>query len=312
MADMMPPRSDKSRFVHARQSRIAVSYFVIPRIILLTVFATMVQSAMDTSAKYAMLTATPAALIFYSGLIVSCRSFAFGYAQSGFVFLHTNFKWLMAIRSLFGCLGSVFFILGFNSLPLADAFVIASLTPVVAAILGYLLFHERVNALTWPAMFISTIGVAIMFLDVVPEMRLGYIYIILGVLGASSSMVITRHICKSEKQPMAMILWPSVLMTLGACAYIIINNMTLEAQALEYIYIYARLLLFGRWLTIYLVNHISVHLMAAIFNIQFVWFVIIGYIVFADVPSDMMWLGAAILIGATTAVAMYEYRAARV
>ncbi len=89
----------------------------------------------------------------------------------------------MAIRSLFGCLGSVFFILGFNSLPLADAFVIASLTPVVAAILGYLLFHERVNALTWPAMFISTIGVAMMFLDVIPEMRLGYIYIILGVLG---------------------------------------------------------------------------------------------------------------------------------
>lgn len=53
-------------------------------------------------------------------------------------------------------------------------------------------------------------------------------------------------------------------------------------------------------------------LMAAIFNIQFVWFVIIGYIVFVDVPSDMVWLGAAILIGATTAVAMYEYRAARV
>lgn len=52
--------------------------------------------------------------------------------------------------------------------------------------------------------------------------------------------------------------------------------------------------------------------MAAIFNIQFVWFVIIGYIVFVDVPSDMVWLGAAILIGATTAVAMYEYRAARV
>lgn len=52
--------------------------------------------------------------------------------------------------------------------------------------------------------------------------------------------------------------------------------------------------------------------MAAIFNIQFVWFVIIGYIVFVDVPSDMVWLGAATLIGATTAVAMYEYRAARV
>jgi drug/metabolite transporter (DMT)-like permease len=42
--------------------------------------------------------------------------------------------------------------------------------------------------------------------------------------------------------------------------------------------------------------------MAAIFNLQFVWFIIIGYVVFSDVPSFTVW------IGATTAVALCEYR----
>ena len=122
----------------------------------------------------------------------------------------------MAIRSLFGCLGSVLFILGFKSLPLADAFVIASLLPVASEILGSFLFNERVSILAWHAMLIGSIGVAIMFLDVVPEMRIGYIYLILGVLSASTSLVIARYIGKFESNPMALIFWPSLRMTLGA------------------------------------------------------------------------------------------------
>ena len=139
------------------------SRYFIPPIIWLTIFATIVQSAMDATAKFAMLTASASALIFYSVIIVTGVSFAFGFTKSGIGFLNNNFKWLMAIRSVFGCLGSVFFILGFKNLPLADALVIASLLPVSSAILEFFLFNERVSILAWPAMLIGSIGVAIMF-----------------------------------------------------------------------------------------------------------------------------------------------------
>ncbi len=192
MADIMPKQvitlyhSDRNTEDRAEN----FSRFFIPPIIWLTIFASIVQSAMDATAKFAMLTASASALIFYSGIIVTGVSFVFGFTKSGIGFLNTNFKWLMAIRSLFGCLGSVFFILGFKGLPLADAFVIASLLPVASAILGFVLFDERVSILAWPAMFIGSIGVAIMFLDVVPEMRIGYVYLILGVLSASTPLLI--------------------------------------------------------------------------------------------------------------------------
>ena len=107
---------------------------------------------------------------------------------------------------------------------------------------------------------------------------------------------------------MALIFWPSLLMTFGATVYIWDQNLSFATQSFEFIYLYACLLLFGRWLTIYLINFISVHLMTAIFNLQFVWFAIIGYVVFSDVPSDIVWIGAIVLIGATTAVALCEYR----
>ena len=188
------------------------SRYFIPPIIWLTIFATIVQSAMDATAKFAMLTASASALIFYSVIIVTGVSFAFGFTKSGIGFLNNNFKWLMAIRSVFGCLGSVFFILGFKKkLPLADALVIASLLPVSSAILGFFLFNGRVSILAWPAMLIGSIGVAIMFLDVVPEMRIGYVYLILGMLSASTSLVIARYIGKFESNPMAMIFGPACL-----------------------------------------------------------------------------------------------------
>ena len=40
---------------------------------------------------------------------------------------------------------------------------------------GVFPFYERVSILAWPAMLIGSIGVAIMFLDVVPELRIGYV-----------------------------------------------------------------------------------------------------------------------------------------
>ena len=263
---------------------------------------------MDATAKFAMLTASASALIFYSGIIVTGVSFVFGFTKSGIGSLNTNFKWLMAIRSLFGCLGSAFFILSVKGLPLADAFVIASLLPVASAILGFVLFDERVSILAWPAMFIGSIGVAIMFLDVVPEMRIGNVYLILGVLSASTSLVIARYIGKFESNPMALIFWPSLLITFGAAVYIWDQNLSFATQSFEFIYLYACLFLFGRWLSIYLINFISVHLVTAIFNLQFFWFVIIGYVVFSNVPSAVVWIGAIVLIGATTAVALCEYR----
>lgn len=107
---------------------------------------------------------------------------------------------------------------------------------------------------------------------------------------------------------MALIFWPSLLMTLGAGVYIWDQGMSSATKSFEDIYLYACLLLFGRWFTIYLINFIPVHLMTAIFNLQFVWFLIIGYVVFSDVPSDVVWIGAIVLIGATTAVALCEYR----
>ena len=310
MADMMPKQVITLRHFERNTEDRAQNFsrYFIPPIIWLTVFASIVQSAMDATAKFAMLTASASALIFYSGIIVTGVSFAFGYTKLGIGFLNNNFKWLMAIRAMFGCLGSGFFILGFQSLPLADAFVIASLLPVASAILGFFLFNERVSILAWPAMLIGSIGVAIMFLDVVPELRIGYVYLILAVLSASPSLVIARYIGKFESNPMAMIFWPSLLMTIGAGVYIWDQNLLFATQSFEFIYIYACLLLFGRWLTIYLINFISVHLMTAIFNLQFVWFVIIGYVVFSDVPSDVVWIGAIVLIGATTAVALCEYR----
>ena len=222
MADMMPKQVITfHHFDESSEDRAEnFSRCLIPPIIWLTIFASIVQSAIDATAKFAMLTVSARALIFYSGIIVTGVSFAFGYAKSGIGFLNTNFKWLMAIRSVFGCLGSVFFILGFKACLWRALLSLHRFYLWHPQFWGSFLFNERVSILAWPAMLIGSIGVAIMFLDVMPEMRIGYGYLILGLLSASTSLVIARLIGKFESNPMALIFWPSLLMTLGAAVYI--------------------------------------------------------------------------------------------
>ena len=73
------------------------SRYVNPPIIWLTIFATIVQSAMDATAKFAMLTASASALIFYSGMIVTCVPFALGCTKnwgSGFCTPSSNGLWV--------------------------------------------------------------------------------------------------------------------------------------------------------------------------------------------------------------------------
>jgi hypothetical protein len=63
-----------------------------------------------------------------------------------------------------------------------------------------------------------------------------YIYLILGVLSASS-LVIARYIGKFESNPIALIFWLSLLMTLGAAVDIWDQNMSLATQSFEFFYL---------------------------------------------------------------------------
>ena len=96
MADMMPKQVITLHHFDQNSEERAENFsrYFIPPIIWLTIFASIVQSAMDATAKFAMLTASASALISYSGIIVTGVSFAFGFTKSGIGFLNTNFKWL--------------------------------------------------------------------------------------------------------------------------------------------------------------------------------------------------------------------------
>ena len=103
MADTMPKQVITFHHFDANSEDRAENFsrYFIPPIIWLTIFASIVQSSMDATAKFAMLTASESALIFYSGIIVTGVSFAFGYTKSGIGFLNTNFKWLIAFALCF-------------------------------------------------------------------------------------------------------------------------------------------------------------------------------------------------------------------
>ena len=83
VADMMPKKvTTFHHFDESSEDRAEnFSRYLIPPIIWLTIFASIVQSAMDATAKFAMLTASASALIFYSGIIVTGVTFAFGYIK---------------------------------------------------------------------------------------------------------------------------------------------------------------------------------------------------------------------------------------
>ena len=54
------------------------------------------------------------------------------------------------------------FVLALNHTTVAHVLVVQAMTPIIAALLGARVLHERVSARTWATMLLAVVGVAVM------------------------------------------------------------------------------------------------------------------------------------------------------
>ena len=250
----------------------------------------------------------PAQLYAFSGLLVAGLSVLAGRLPGQGASLRTHHPWAMAGRSVATVLAATAFFYAFRHLPLADVFLFVALMPVFAAILAGPILGERLGVLSWASVVIGVIGVLFLLPEWSGTYGWGAVAALVAALLGTVSVTLARLISMRDTNVLAQVFYPNLALglTMVFCLPFVWQPMTL--MDLSLVLGCGVLLFLARWLLVLALAILPTYAVTPLLNLQFVWMVIIGAVVFGDLPNLSIYFGMVLAAGASAMILREQLR----
>jgi len=223
-------------------------------------------------------------------------------------------------RSSVGISAMILSFTGFSLLPLPDATAIGFATPLFVVVLAWLVLHETVRLYRWSAVIIGFLGILIILSphmgkgDVGSTQMIGAVCAALSAVFAAMAMIFVRRLCETERTT-TIVTWFSGSATLLALLTIPLG-FVFPSQAWvmpdgDTAFILMMVGLAGGVGQILLTQsyrYADASTIAPFDYANMIWAVVLGYVLFAEVPLPEVLIGAAIVIAAGIFVIYREHR----
>ncbi len=217
----------------------------------------------------------------------------------------------VAVRAGAEGAGTLLYLTALSGLPLANATAIMQAVPLIVALLAYLMLRERISRGRWVAIATGFAGV-LLVIQPNPQDFDGFAWLaLLSAFVYSLRDVVTRYIQLGI---------PSILITLATAVVVTLIGIVLLAftgwapvrgKDLAALAGAAVLLATAYYAMIAAVRHGELSAIAPFRYTGLLWAVILGYLVWGDIPNAPAWAGIALLIGAGLTLISEQRRAAR-
>ncbi len=232
-----------------------------------------------------------------SGLIVIALSVLADRHPSQRRGLRTECPRAMAVRSAATVLAAVSFFYAFRYLPFAEVFLFIGLMPILGGLMSALILKEHVRPSAWAALVAGFVGVLCLFPTGWHGVTIGHGFAFSAAVFGTLAMVMARYIGRVESNSLAQVFYPNlaIFVTMGAALPFVWTAMPLSD--LGWVLAYAALLFGARWVLVVALRLLAAYAVMPLMNLQFVWMVVIGALVFGEIPAAGTFLGVAIVIG---------------
>ncbi len=192
-------------------------------------------------------------------------------------------------------------------LPLADATAISFASPLITVALAAIVLKERVRFYRWSAVVVGFAGVMVML---IPNFEIGHyaaigaataaagsIYAIASTFCNAGTVIQTRRLTQSETTPSIVFYFSLMCAIAGA---VTLPFSWHQPTALEWVALMATGVL-GGIAHIFLTEsyrHATASVVAPFDYTSMLWALILGYVVFGELPSALVYVGGAIVAGA--------------
>ena len=236
------------------------------------------------------------------GQVMALRGLSIIILLIAFLFLMNNlqalkfFSWKGHFLRAGAMTGSTFlFITGLSLLPITDAIAIAFVAPILTTILGVVVLREAVSWKRWAAIFVGFFGVVIILQPTSDAFKIAAIAPLGAAAFGAVRDVITRAISGSENS--LSILFTSMLMITIAGFLTYPLGWSAVKPSHIWIFITSSLLIgLAQYLMIEAFRLGEIALVSPFKYSSLLWATLIGLVIWNDLPSKHVVLGAFILI----------------
>lgn len=239
-------------------------------------------------------------IMFFRGLLAAVALLPLVHLMGGLQHAHLLLKPIIFWRTLAEVGASIFFLTALFNIPIANANAIAQAVPLIITAAGAIFLGETVGWRRWTAIVIGFIGVVVI---VRPGLE-GFTVYSLAAVGAAFAVTLrdltTRVMPKALPGTLLTVVTSSAV-SLAGIGYGVTLGETWEVPTLKQISLLSLAVVFviGGYLTaIAYMRHGDISVVAPFRYSVIVMAMIVGFIVWGDVPDVLMLVGTAIIAAA--------------
>lgn len=214
-----------------------------------------------------------------------------------------------ALRSLSGTMSMFCLFVALTMIPLADVTAITFTAPLFLTVLAMLFLGERIHAFRWTALGIGFLGVVIMMgphLSFTHGSSLGALVALSAALFSAIAMTFLRSMSRGE-HALTITFYFSLTFTL--CSMVTAVKGWPAPTPTQWSLILAAGLfgVLGQLLMTYSYRYAQASTIAPLDYTSLIIAVILGFLIFAEVPHTSMWIGAPLVVTSGLIILWREY-----
>src|SRR5262245_14223247 len=278
--------------------------------ILLMVAAVSTFAMLDATAKYTVKSLSTAMVVCFRYGFASAYVTILVWRMGGARLLVTRHRKLHALRGLLLLGSTVFNFLALNYLQLAQTSAIAFSNPLIVCVLSPWLLGERVGLRRWIAVMVGFIGVLIIVRPGTADFHWATAASLLSALCGALYQIATRHVGLHD-QALTSLFYMTLTGALGAVPLAIVDWQTPLAWQWGLLGLAAIFGTCGHYMLTEAHRRAPASVLAPFVYIQIIPMIVIGFLVFGDVPDGWTLAGGLVVIASGLYVLYRERRASR-
>ena len=225
-------------------------------------------------------------------------------AKNGFNSLKPNNIKLQTYRALVGSVAMLCMFYGLSITELAKATALMFTVPIFATILAIIFLKEIVGIRRWSAMFVGFTGALIVLRPDI-QLGLGPLLILCGSLLWSSSVLMAKKLTQTDNT-MTITFWQAAGLI---PATFILATQVWEWPTMNQLFMFLLIAIAGtmtHWFLNEALKRAEISSLLPLDYLRLIWSVSLGFIFFDELPHAGLWLGAALILGASTYIGIRQ------
>ena len=251
-------------------------------------------SILDAFQKTAVINHSIFQLLFIKYIFTLLLSCSEAKRKKNYKFWQSNNVKLQVLRSFFSIIESGCFVLAFRYLSLADVHSIGSLTPVIIVALSALILKENVSPKTWIAIFVGFLGVLIILRPGLSIFDIKSLLPLMAAFFLGLYQVVTRKVSENDSTETSLFYTSLIgFIVMSILAFVYWQPLTLNSY-----FLFTGIGIFfsmGIYFQIIALSKARASIIQPFHYTLIFWAIILGYLVYDDLPNIPTIVGAIII-----------------